>query len=234
MVFLFFLFLFMIFFFLFLFFLLLFFYFLFFLLFLLIFLLLFFLLLLPFVGSNATIHAVESLTLLEEASSVAEFPHFVALLNSKKNPNPVSFQMKLLSLGYWVTNVSLVIARAEQHVASLASSASSASSSASFLAGEGNALLRLLALVERYVWFKTHLLDADFWTTSAPRYGRLLDATLTLPAGYVVPDVTGVVRLVQNQAALLDAVGRSSSSSSSDDDDALGLDLTGHAPFLRL
>lgn len=105
-------------------------------------------------------------------------------------------QLKLLALGYVVTNVTWIIESVHKYIKDVPSVKKSQAvaklgkaATYSCLPGEGNSVVDLLANIQVYLWRKSDVFPAHFWASSAITYLRVIDSLLSTRAHYFSPDV---------------------------------------------
>lgn len=112
-------------------------------------------------------------------------------------------KVKLITLGYAVTDVPSIVSQLAQHVRKRFADAVPLS----FLPGEGNFVLELARSLEIFLQKRADLLPVSFWTEEGLDHFRTLDILLDAPPPhYFRPDdITPILRLLQNHMALLAA-----------------------------
>ncbi|XP_057370415.1 uncharacterized protein LOC130691484 [Daphnia carinata] len=135
---------------------------------------------------------------------------------SDRNLTEIYRQLKLITLGYIVTDVPSIINKfadfIESKLKSIAKSNRNANAkksqnedtAPSYLPGEGNALLEIAMSLEAFLWRRTAVLPQAFWNSTAVRYLYALDALLSMPQDIFGLDSSlPILRFIQNHLDLL-------------------------------
>lgn len=106
-------------------------------------------------------------------------------------------QLKLIMLGYVVTDVESVVEKFYEFVQrklndiqfNHSKPAPVEQTPVPYLPGEGNALLEMAKSLEAFMSKRTHMLPSTFWNSTAINYLYALDALLSMPRDFFRPDV---------------------------------------------
>lgn len=108
-----------------------------------------------------------------------------------RSVNELYRQLKLVTLGYLVTNVQLIVDKFTHLVhKKLESIERHQTIETPYLPGEGNALLEMAKSLETFMLKKTRTLEKLFWHTTAVDYLHALDDLLSMPGDFFRPDVS--------------------------------------------
>lgn len=109
-------------------------------------------------------------------------------------------QMKLIALGYIVTDVQSVFNKFVDSIQRKVKATDQNRSNPKrtppdqapfpYLPGEGNALLEMAKNLETFVWKKTNMIPPSFWEPTAVNYLYALDALLSMPQDFCRPEVS--------------------------------------------
>ncbi|KZS07008.1 Uncharacterized protein APZ42_029535 [Daphnia magna] len=126
-------------------------------------------------------------------------------------------QLKLITLGYVVTDVTSIINKFADFIqlklkgiaefnrlANPKKALNEEATPSSYLPGEGNALLEIAMSLETFLWRRTEVLSHSFWNSTAVRYLYALDALLSMPQDIFRLDSSlPILRFIQNHLTLL-------------------------------
>ncbi|KAI9565392.1 hypothetical protein GHT06_009184 [Daphnia sinensis] len=108
-------------------------------------------------------------------------------------------QLKLITLGYVVTDVPSIINKFADFIEGKLKATPSP-----YLPGEGNALLEIAMSLEAFLWRRTEVLPQSFWNSTAVRYLYALDTLLSMPQDIFRLDSSLLIlRFIQNHLTLL-------------------------------
>ena len=110
-------------------------------------------------------------------------------------------QMKMITLGYMVTDVESIVDKFSEFVKQKFTEIQFSKGSNTkltkiediplpYLAGEGNALLEMAKTFEIFMFKKAHLLPPTYWESTAIHYLYALDTLLSMPKDFFLPDVS--------------------------------------------
>uniref|UniRef100_A0A0P6GFS4 Brain-specific angiogenesis inhibitor n=1 Tax=Daphnia magna TaxID=35525 RepID=A0A0P6GFS4_9CRUS len=123
-------------------------------------------------------------------------------------------QLKLITLGYVVTDVTSIINKFADFIqlklkginrlANPKKTLNEEATPSPYLPGEGNALLEIAMSLETFLWRRTEVLSHSFWNSTAVRYLYALDALLSMPQDIFRLDSSlPILRFIQNHLTLL-------------------------------
>ncbi|KAK4018037.1 hypothetical protein OUZ56_000106 [Daphnia magna] len=126
-------------------------------------------------------------------------------------------QLKLITLGYVVTDVTSIINKFADFIqlklkgiaefnrlANPKKTLNEEDTPSPYLPGEGNALLEIAMSLETFLWRRTEVLSHSFWNSTAVRYLYALDALLSMPQDIFRLDSSlPILRFIQNHLTLL-------------------------------
>ena len=115
--------------------------------------------------------------------------------------NELYRQMKLIALGYVVTDVQSVFNKFVDSIQRKVKATENPNRLITnrtlpdqtpfpYLPGEGNALLEMAKNLEIFLWKKTNLMPPSFWEPTAVNYLYALDSLLSMPEDFFRPDVS--------------------------------------------